>query len=560
MANKIKINIPSIDGNIVITVRASNTNHYTITQQSPVGDLTSSAVYAKYKEFFNNCATSNIIIPGLTSPMTPQGMCHYGDYIYVSAYDHSKKDFSCVYIINYNTGSLVKTLWLKGSFNHVGGVATDGTYLYVTCNHRIGIIKLTTLHNANDGADVELKYIAMKNDKGSKLACSFCSYDTYRNLLWVGTFDADKSAYAYGFQTNGTKSLTMKTKIGVPCRTQGICFEQNYVYYSISYGRNASSSLHKCSLTKGSTSKSVTKYSYNIIHTVEAPATSEGIFIANNNLYILFENASLHYYQDTTTPTKRPIDRICGYRLSAMTDSPSKDFPYADQLVEIAMTYYRNADKEYVSGQSWSQGTTYRASNTPLSQYCEAAQDVKNSFWVAKNGKHYKAIDCSTLVGMCLRGYKYEEGPYANKTKFDTFRKNRNQTNPSVSWAFAVPRTAAEIGEFCSNKKWVVPLNSIGSASNNFSGLKKGDLIFWAKKNSNGTYKEPDRFMHISHVAIVYGNSSTYDNRLSVIESTNTTSKNHALSNGSTLNCGVRIKDIANNKADEIVLVARIQI
>ena len=186
--------------------------------------------------------------------------------------------------------------------------------------------------------------------------------------------------------------------------------------------------------------------------------------------------------------------------------------------------------------------------------------DVTNSFWVAKGGRHYKAIDCSTLVGMALRGYTYENGPYANKSQFNAFRTNKNQTNPSVSWAFAVPRTAAEIGEYCYNKKWIVPLNSIGNSSNNFAGLKKGDLIFWAKKDSNGNYKEPDRFMKISHVPIVYGNSSTYSNRLSVIESTTVTNKVHTLSDGSTVNCGVRIKDIANNKPGEIVLVARIQI
>ena len=237
-----------------------------------------------------------------------------------------------------------------------------------------------------------------------------------------------------------------------------------------------------------------------------------------------------------------------------------KDFPYADKLVEIAMTYWRNADKEYVSGKSWSQGTTYRSSNTPLSAYCESGMDVENSFWVSVRGRHYKAIDCSTLVGLCLRGYTYENGPYANKTQFDAFRTDRNQTNPSVSWAFTVPRTAADIGKYCYDNNWIVPLSTIGNSSNNYSGLKKGDLIFWAKKNTDGTYREPDRFMKISHVAIVYGNSNTYNNRLSVIESTSTTSKVHTLSDGSKVNCGVRIKDIANNKPDEVVLVARIQL
>lgn len=237
-----------------------------------------------------------------------------------------------------------------------------------------------------------------------------------------------------------------------------------------------------------------------------------------------------------------------------------KAFPYANDLVAIAKTYLDNANNEYTNGNSWSQGTTYRASNTPLSSKCVADMDVTNSFWVKKGTKHYKAIDCSTLVGMALRGYTYQNGPYGSEANFTAFRKNIKQTNKSVTWAFAVPRTAAEIGEYCKKKGWVVPLKDIGNAKNNYEGIKKGDLIFWAKKDDNGKYKEPERFMKISHVAIVYGKSSDFDNRLCVIESTNNTTKVHNLSDGTKINCGVRIKDLANNKPDEIVMVARIQV
>lgn len=237
-----------------------------------------------------------------------------------------------------------------------------------------------------------------------------------------------------------------------------------------------------------------------------------------------------------------------------------KDFPYADDLVEIAMTYWRNANNEYVDGQPWSQGITYRASNTPLSAYCEASMSSENSFWVSIKGRHYKAMDCSTLVGLCLRGYTYENGPYANETQFNAFRTDRNQTNPSVSWAFTVPREAANIGKYCYDNNWIVPLSTIGNSSNNYAGLKKGDIIFWAKKKSDGNYKEPDRFMKISHVAIVYGNSDTFNGRLSIVECTTVTPRNHTWQDGTTLNCGVRIKDLVNSKPDEVVLVARIQL
>ena len=560
MSIKLNINIPNVDGDIVISVRAAKLLHPTIKQEAIISNVTSSAAYKQYSTFFNKVTVDDgIIIPGLKSNMVPQGMCKSGNYIYVSAYDSTKKEYSCIYVINAASKNLEKTLWIKGNYNHVGGLATDGTYSYITCSPNIAVISLATLNSTASGQDITPTFLAVKNASGSTFTCSFATYDTGRNLLWVGTFNKTKSDYVYAFKTNGTKSLTLKGKMSVPAKTQGLAFTGDYVYFSTSYGRNTGSNINYCKVTKGSTTKSVTSYSYTKQSTILAPPTSENIFIENNKLYILFENAASYFYNDTSNPCKYPVDRIFAYTLSS-SSSTLKDFPYADQLIEIAMSYYRNADNEYVSGKSWSQGTVYRASSTPVSLYCDANMDVKNSFWVAKSGKHYKAIDCSTLVGMSLRGYKYEEGPYASKAKFNAFRKNRNQTNPSVPWAFAVPRTAAEIGEYCLNKGWIVPINSIGSASDNFSGLKKGDIIFWAKKKSNGTYKEPDRFMKISHVGLVYGNSSTFDNRLAIIESTNVTAKNHTLSNGSTLNCGVRIKDLANNKSSEVVLVARIQV
>ena len=123
--------------------------------------------------------------------------------------------------------------------------------------------------------------------------------------------------------------------------------------------------------------------------------------------------------------------------------TPSKDtiydFPYADEMVEVGLTYWRVCDKEYTSGQSWSQGFTYRSSCTPLSGSSEAEQDVANSMWEAVTfggqTRHYKAIDCSTFAGMMTKGLEYENSPYANKTNFTNFRKDKLQKS-SKSWAF----------------------------------------------------------------------------------------------------------------------------
>ena len=282
---------------------------------------------------------------------------------------------------------------------------------------------------------------------------------------------------------------------------------------------------------------------------------TESIILLNDAVISI--NANLSNVNNTLDNINKRLSKLEGDDFPPT--SSLKDFPYASELVNLAVSYWQNCDNEYINEKPWSQGLTYRSKNTPLSLYCDSNMDSDNSLWVEKNGRHYKAIDCSTLIGLCVRGYGYENSPYYSKSKFDEFRTDRNQTNSAVSWAFALPRTAAEQGEYFYDKKWIVPLDTIGNVNNNFAGLKKGDLVFWAKKNEDGSYKEPNRFMNISHVGIVYGNSSKYSNRLSIIESTNSTTKKHTWSDGTTLNAGVRIKDLANNYIDDVVLVARIQ-
>lgn len=257
-----------------------------------------------------------------------------------------------------------------------------------------------------------------------------------------------------------------------------------------------------------------------------------------------------------------------------------QDFPYADEMVEVGLTYWRVCDKEYTSGQSWSQGFTYRSANTPLSGSCTADQDVADSLWVAvtRSGKtrHYKAIDCSTFSGMMTKGLEYANGPYANKTNFTNFRKDKLQKS-SKSWAFNMVKAdgtwAREAAAQCEyfdrvglgivyyrNVDTKKTYGSIGSSSDNYSKIKKGDLIFYAKKDSSGNWKQPNRYMKVSHVAVCYGDNSS--GKKSVIESTNgTMTKNHTFDDGTTINAGIRIVSISGDYgyADDIVMVVRPQ-
>ena len=126
------IRVTDKDGNTSVqTFHIYFTANYAgkIKQEAIVLNVTSSNAYTKYSSFFNKVNVNNgIIIPGLKSNMVPQGMCKNGNYIYVSAYDSTGVDYSCVYVINASTKLFEKTIWLKGSTNHVGGITTNGTY------------------------------------------------------------------------------------------------------------------------------------------------------------------------------------------------------------------------------------------------------------------------------------------------------------------------------------------------------------------------------------------------------------------------------------------------
>ncbi len=260
-----------------------------------------------------------------------------------------------------------------------------------------------------------------------------------------------------------------------------------------------------------------------------------------------------------------------------------EDFPYADDLVATAKTYWTNCKNEKASGGSnWDNGLTYRSKSTPLSGTCSSSTTATGSLWVkttrSSETRYYKAIDCSTLAGLSAKGYTYDQSPYKSLSKFNSFRTDRLQKNDSVTWSFNMTKedgtfareAAAQCEYFDRLGKGIIYYKNVdtgvtygdcGNKSNDFSPIKKGDFVFYAKKDpTTGGWKQGDRHMKVSHVAICYGNNSS--GKKCVIESTNgTMESNHTFNDKTTLNAGVRIVSIAGNYgySDDIVMVVRPQ-
>ena len=217
------------------------------------------------------------------------------------------------------------------------------------------------------------------------------------------------------------------------------------------------------------------------------------------------------------------IDNLNDELKNRMSTSVKKNNPeLVAELLQVAKSYYLNRLD--------SDGNPiffYHATSTVLDA---AYQNNTN-------------IDCSTFVGLSIRGIDVFNSPYApfldtniNKDEIeeddddseyveddsnindDTWNPQLNITNnKSYSWSLnpfdwsnkrslkehteKPIRTASQMASWMEDMGWCVPLDD------DFSQVEPGDIIFWAKKNSDGTWRQPNRYKHISHVALCYSKS-----------------------------------------------------
>ena len=122
-------------------------------------DFKTSPAYNKYKDFANLYVSKySIPVPGLAhtdvngtdcTTMVPQGICFADDYMVLSAYDSAGSRNSVLYVISNTDGKnrqYLMTLVLPTKA-HVGGVAFDGTYLWVSNGKSVSSIKYSTLNS-----------------------------------------------------------------------------------------------------------------------------------------------------------------------------------------------------------------------------------------------------------------------------------------------------------------------------------------------------------------------------------------------------------------------------
>lgn len=211
------------------------------------------------------------------------------------------------------------------------------------------------------------------------------------------------------------------------------------------------------------------------------------------------------------------------------------DFSGADDLINVAMTYYRVRD-DYL---------TYGQTNIMTDNGAKSWEEV-TTLW---NGVYLRHLDCSAGVGLWLRGIPYDE-VLGSKAIYNA--KDLSARVDVYPWAFEVRRTAAQIYEDLLALGYILPTEQIHSETEQWAGLKKGDVIFLGGKDNGRT-------LGIYHVMIFYGLNS--DGNRCVIEVSSTNNRYHKYSDGSSskYNVGCQIIQFTKKNINNIVAVARIQ-
>ena len=254
------------------------------------------------------------------------------------------------------------------------------------------------------------------------------------------------------------------------------------------------------------TPKSTPKFSQSKIVYLTGDHCKNGALIVQPN-----HQYQIMVYTNPNTSQSKYAGSVAAYKIGDVEEK-FRDFRGAKDIPVIAKTWIDNKSKF-----TYAHDTVTSFTNP----------DANKSKWKTSSGK-YK-VDCSTLAGLIMRGHTYSSSPYAKKT-------TKLGKNTKYSWAFEMPRTAADQAKYCVEHGWV--LNGIDMTD--FSNVPAGALIFYDRDN-----KVINRFMATSHVAVCVGKRNGVN---SLIEST------------TDANGGIRYKAIKDNTPDKILFIALPQI
>ena len=274
---------------------------------------------------FISISSEGPIIPGLSEGLIPQGLCYVNKHaVFLSTGYHKGGAPSTIFVVDKESGTLLKSVILYDNegtpfHGHVGGIASDGDWIWISSENRVYTIPYEILENASN-----MDSISLSEGFECFVNADYIYWDgTY---LWIGEYnyapfyktdsthysvDSDGKEYnalVLGYSVFFTDGTIEKAKIAlyVPDKVQGIIMQKDgSIILSCSFWCFEDSKLMCYSLIENSNNSSTIinekpiplfylKDQY-LQWELVMPPMSEGIALADSNYYILFESTSKLY-------------------------------------------------------------------------------------------------------------------------------------------------------------------------------------------------------------------------------------------------------------------------
>lgn len=200
------------------------------------------------------------------------------------------------------------------------------------------------------------------------------------------------------------------------------------------------------------------------------------------------------------------------------------------------------------SGSGVNEGITTKRNNPNyVTQLLEIGETYMNhglvygTNTILRTSSSTNKLDCSTFVGLVLRGYEYEDTSYYTHNYVDP---KTWVAKPGVIWAvnpfdyvFPIKEesdTLVEVNRASQLCEWMTYQGQRVPIDTYYANLRPGDVLFFSRKDKNtGEWVAPDRYLKISHCAFVYSkekapddpswDSSTFPYKHMMIEATKVT-------------------------------------
>ena len=272
--------------------------------------------------------TSEGDMPAICTSMTPQGLAITENYVFVSAYCHTKKHNSVIYMLNKETHRFIKEIVLPGQ-PHVGGLAYDSEHqvLWYSSNTQELAQAVSLTMDTIEAYDYdESRHPIDVNQISSLYGIVRDSFMTfYEGCLYVGCFTKyTESAIArYPVDNQGKlirtsdESLGMNFDMAVPLdystiseQAQGMTFYNDKLLLSHSYGILPSRVVFYEKSDKRLYVDENSAISYRF------PERIEQIFVDGDDLYVLFESAAYAY----SAASVNIVDRVLKLSIPKMEE------------------------------------------------------------------------------------------------------------------------------------------------------------------------------------------------------------------------------------------------